>query len=253
MKDSEIERMSEFEENHWWFVGRRKIITDMLEQNLVSKSDLKILDVGCGNGSTTISLRKFGTVYGTDYSSLALKHSTKRGLNRVVISTATNLPFAPQSFDLITILDAMEHMKDDVRVLTELKYMLKKDGIIFITVPAYQFLWSDHDISLSHFRRYDSKTLSDRIMQAGLRIMRLSYFVSFLFPLVATYRIISRRKSNNKPEADLRRLPGFIEVVLQQILFTESKVLQKTNLPFGLSLVCIAKIDSIGLNMRRRL
>jgi 2-polyprenyl-3-methyl-5-hydroxy-6-metoxy-1,4-benzoquinol methylase len=251
MKDAEIERMSEFEENHSWFVGRRKIITSMLDNSLGSASNLSILDVGCGNGSTTILLKKFGTVYGTDYSSLALKHSTERGLNRVVISTATNLPFASQSFDVITVFDVIEHMRDDVRVLTELKYLLKKDGIIFITVPAYQFLWSDHDISLSHFRRYNSKTLTECIARAGLRIIRLSYCVSFLFPLVAIYRIFNKRKSKDKPKADLIRLPSFAERMLRQILFIESKVLQKTNLPFGLSLICIAGSSSSGLEYTR--
>lgn len=244
MKDEEIERMSEFEESYWWFVGRRRIITEMLENQLGIKSDLKILDVGCGTGNTTLALRRFGIVYGMDYSFFALKHTIQRGIDKVVKSSPYNLPFQSKTFDVITIFDALEHIEDDLKVLKELKRILKDDGIIFITVPAFQFLWSEHDVALSHFRRYNFKSLSAVIKQAGLLNVRYSYMISFLFPFLALYRIFSKlHKNKMNPKPTLVRFPNFINNIFQYLLFCESKIIQKTNLPFGLSLAYIAKVN----------
>lgn len=245
MKDEEINRMAEFEEGYWWFLGRQKIIVSILERQNQLRTDSKILDVGCGTGGTTLALKKFGSVYGIDSSFSALKYSNQRGLDKVLKSSVYDLPFKAETFDLITILDSLEHIEDDIRVLKELKRILKKDGIIFIAVPAFQFLWSEHDIALSHFRRYSSKTLKSVTKQAGLQYVWSSYIISFLFPFIAVYRIVSRIKQNkSNPKPTLVSFPNFINKIFQKILFLESKILQKSKLPFGLSLICISKINS---------
>lgn len=234
--------MSEFEEEYWWFVGRRKIIETILKKELNRKSQLRILDVGCGTGKTTLSLIKFGNVYGVDSSFSALKHCSKRGLNKVLKCSSYQLPFRENTFDLVTLLDALEHIENDVQVLEEIKRISKKDSLILLTVPAYQFLWSEHDIALSHYRRYTSKTLTKVLKEAGFDIVRMSYFMSFLFPLVAAYRLISKRKkTKSNPKADLTPLPTSINEVLKKILILESHILYKTDLPFGLSIACVAK------------
>ena len=243
MKEEEIERMSKFEESNWWFAGRRRIIINMLQKQLGTQSNLRILDVGCGSGYTTLALTKFGSVYGTDYSLSALKHCNESGLDKVVKSNSYYLPFRSETFDVITILDVLEHIDDDIRVLKELKRVLKKDGIILIAVPAFQFLWSEHDVALSHFRRYNHKSLSTVIIRSGFYRIRLTYFISFLFPILVIYKIIDKPRNSN-PKSTLIRLPNFINKLLRQVLFLEDKILQKTNLPFGTSLICLAKINS---------
>jgi len=234
--------MAEFEKKYWWFLGRQKIIVSVLEKEIGPNSNCKILDIGCGTGGTTLSLNQFGSTYGIDSSFSALKYCNQRGLEKVVKSSSYELPFSSNSFDLVTILDVLEHIKNDLKVLKEVKRVLKKDGTILITVPAYQFLWSEHDLAVSHYRRYNSKTLSSIINQSGFKVVRISYFVSFLFPLLAVYRIASKlKKSKSNPKSHLIQLPTSINILLQKILHLENWILDKTNLPFGLSIVCVAK------------
>jgi len=139
MENKEIQQMAEFEENYWWFKGRKKIIETILENQIKNESNLKILDIGCGTGATTLVLTKFGTVFGTDYSMSALKYSNHRGLD-VLRSSVYELPFSSESFNVITIFDVLEHLENDQKVLKELKRILKKK-------------WSDfhHSSCLSNF------------------------------------------------------------------------------------------------------
>lgn len=242
MKEQEINKMAQFEESYWWFVGRRKIVLSVLQKFIGDRKDLKILDVGCGTGGTTTLLKKFGTVYGIDFSMQALKFSSNKGLKSVLKSSVLKLPFKEETFDLITILDSLEHIKDDVGVLIELKKILKKDGIILIAVPAYQFLWSEHDIALSHFRRYNSHTLSKIIENAGLEKIWQSYAISVLFPFIALYRIIKKPTLDQKnAKSNLVSLSDGINNFLIRLLILESKIIKKISLPFGLSLLCIVR------------
>jgi len=241
MEDLEIERMAKFENTYWWFEGRRKIILTLLEKYSPSNSNQKILDVGCGTGATTIMLKQFGNVYGIDYSFSALKNSSKKGLKNLARIGIYDLPFASETFDIITILDALEHTEYDNKVLLELKRILKKDGVILITVPAYQSLWSDHDVALSHFRRYNSKSLSKLLNQTKFKPVCLSYMITFLFPFLAIFRLLSKLKHNENPEPTLVPLPKIINSLFKRILFLESSIIKKLELPFGLSVICVAK------------
>jgi len=232
----------EFVEKDWWFVGRRKIILAILEQYLGSRSDLKILDVGCGEGDTSLSLSQFGTVYGLDFNAPFLRMAQDRGLHNVVLGSAFELPFLREAFDLITILDVIEHIQDDVGVLLALKKVLKKDGIIFVSVPAFQFLWSEHDIAISHVKRYNNKELSKTLIKAGLKSERSTYAISLPFPLVVIYKVLTRfKKSKQPPQTTHLALPKIINNFLMQVLSLESKIIRNRNLAFGISLMSITK------------
>lgn len=234
----------EFVEKDWWFVGRRKIILAILEQYLGSRSGLKILDVGCGEGDTSLSLSKFGTVYGLDFNAPFLRMAQDRGLHNVVLGSAFELPFSNEAFDVITILDVIEHLQDDVGVLQALKKVLKKGGIIFISVPAFQFLWSEHDVAISHVRRYNNKNLTKTLVKAGLKVERSTYAISLPFPLVVIYKAITRfGKSKRKAQTTHLALPGMINNLLMRVLSLESKIIGKRNLAFGVSLMSITKVS----------
>ncbi|MDE2588585.1 MAG: class I SAM-dependent methyltransferase [Patescibacteria group bacterium] len=205
------------------------------------QNDLRILDVGCGPGGTSISFSRFGTVMGVDYSTTALKISLKRGLN-VFMNTLTTISVRDKSFDLITALDVIEHIQDEKKVLIEINRILKSDGFVVITVPAFQFLWSEHDVAVSHVRRYDVSSLSKALNDSGFTIVRISYFVSFVFPFVALYRLLTKsgiKKSNPKP--NMTRLPWLVNMILEKIMHLENNIIKKFNFPFGSSIVCIAK------------
>jgi len=245
MKDVLIEKIAAQEEENWWFIGRSKIISSIMENYIGLKSNLKILDVGCGAGYTTFTLTKFGNVYGMDYSFQALKYSNKRGLDKVLKSSVYALPFQTNTFDVITMFDSLEHMANDLEVLKELKRILKKDGMIFISVPAFQFLWSIHDVVLSHFRRYNSKSLASVLIRAGFKNIWSSYFMSFLFPIVAISKLVDRKKTNKENNMETGvEVPKIINKILKKLLFFENTIIKKMKMPFGLSLFCVAKINS---------
>jgi len=242
LKDKEISQLSEFEEDYWWNTGRKKIVCDLIKEQIKDIKNLEILDVGCGTGGTSTAFLKFGNVTGTDFSSLALKFAKNKGLTNVVRSSVTSIPFRSEKFDIITVLDVVEHVQEDKQVLKEIWRMLKPNGIVVVTVPAFQFLWSEHDIASMHVRRYNNSTIIKILKDSEFKIIRSSYFVSFLFPFIAAYRLLAKRKIKEpNPKCDLVKFPQPINNFFEKIMFFENRLLKKVNLPFGLSIVCIAK------------
>lgn len=242
LQDKFIEEMSSVEDASWWHEGRRKIVCNTIKNLLTHKKNPKILDVGCGSGGTSINFLEFGTVVGTDFSKRALDIAIKKGLVNVCRSTLVSLPLRDKMFDLITALDVIEHVKDDSKVLEELKNVLAPDGFIVITVPAFQFLWSEHDIALSHFRRYSISTLTKTLDNAGFKVIRISYFFAFLFPLFALYRIFTKFKTNkDTPKTTNVLFPKFIDKLFVKIMLLEDKLLRRMDFPFGISIICIVQ------------
>lgn len=242
MEDKFIEEMSDVEENNWWHEGRRRILCDTIELVLKNVKNPMILDVGCGTGGTSNAFLKLGNLIGTDFSFAALKLASKKGLENIFRSTLTDIPLKNNSFDVITAFDVIEHVKDDSTVLLELKRLIKYNGHLVITVPAFQFLWSEHDVALSHFRRYTISTLTKVLNDSGFEIVRISYFVSFIFPPYALYRILTRNSINKeKPKTVKRTFPKSINNLFLKFILIENKLLKKIDLPFGISLICIAR------------
>lgn len=238
MDDEEIRRLADFEGGYWWHAGRRKILSSLILRHCKTRA-MNILDVGCGSGGTTKSFMAYGHVAGVDYSELALQHAKTSGVADVARSSMTNIPFRSGTFDLVTILDAIEHEKDDRLVLDEIRRLLCPGGILIVTVPAFQFLWSGHDVAVSHVRRYSLGQITEIVAEAGFTTLKTSYFVSFLFPLVAVYRMLSKKKTG-KPKANMTRFPPLINVIFEKMLGLEDLIIQKAGLPFGLSAVVVA-------------
>jgi len=245
LQDNELGYLGEIEDDYWWNEGRRKILCDLIYEQVNESKNLEILDVGCGPGGTSIAFFQFGNVTGTDISFSGLKLAKEKGLTNVVVSSSTSIPFQSEKFDIITILDVIEHVQKHKTVLKEIWRMLKPNGIIVVTVPAYQFLWSQHDVASSHVRRYNNSTITKELKDSQFKIIRTSYFVSFLFPLIAIYRLITKNRINKKnPKGDLIKFPQPINNFFKKLMSIENKLLKKINLPFGLSVVCIAKKDT---------
>ena len=145
--------MFEIEAKHWWYVGKRKIVSGLLEK-FISKKDNRILDIGCGTGIVLKMLNKYGLASGLDISQDALSFCKERGLNSLFLGSATSLPFSDETFSLVTALDILEHIEDDTLALREIRRVLKKGGLAIINIPAFPNVCSSHDISLGHKRRY---------------------------------------------------------------------------------------------------
>ncbi len=190
MHSAEYARMFENEDRYWWFVSRRELVIDLIAR-YVKVPNPVIVDVGCGTGATANALGRFGRVVGVDFSPLALEACASRGLGELVRARAEAIPLASSSVDAIVATDILEHLDDDLAALAEFRRILRPGGQAVITVPAYQFLWSEHDLALMHRRRYRALQLGERADLAGFRRVRLGYALSLLFPL-ALGRVLKR-------------------------------------------------------------
>lgn len=241
MEIKEYQRMYEFEDEYWWFVGRKNNIDKYINSINITKES-SILDAGCGTGINMIHLSKYSNdIIGIDTSDEAIYFCMQRGLENVIKRDVEDLNLKHNSFDLITALDILEHI-DDTKALSEFYKVLKPKGYLIINVPAFNFLWSKHDEALHHKRRYTKSYLKKKLMSEGFTIENISYWNTFLFLPMMLFRFF-RKYFSNSSETDLKVLPKVINKCLIIILKIESTLIGKINLPFGVSLLCLAKVD----------
>lgn len=247
MNEPEYERMYRLEDSYWWFVGRHRLVEALLRtrygaagtQN--SAAPLNFLDVGCGTGAMSVRLTRWGRVVSADFSPNALKFSRRRGLKNLVGADAMKLPFADDGFDAIVTMDVLEHLPDDCAAMREFFRVLKPGGRVFATVPAYQHLWSEHDVALMHFRRYQIREMRERMEAAGFRIEKLSHTMTALYPVVALQRRLNARKPpHDPPQAAMPSVPAPLNAALTGFLGAENALARRMNFPFGVSILCIA-------------
>ena len=155
MNDEEFRLLAEIEEHHWWFVGKRELLRALLES--VPRGE-HLLDLGCGTGGMLRELAGTGWSVGVDRSEFALRVCAKKGQRVLVRAGLDQLPFGGEAFDTILLLDVLEHLEDDVGFLRGVRGVCKREGRIVISVPAFQFLWSQHDETFEHRRRYSANS-----------------------------------------------------------------------------------------------
>ena len=247
MTAAELEKMARLEDRYWWFVGRRFIVRNLILCFWKPQSNPAIiLDLGCGTGGSFPLLRNWGTVVGLDASPIALKFARKRGMKHLVLGDAQALPFEENCFDLVAVLDVLEHLGDDCQALKEIWRVLKPKGGVVFTVPAFMSLWSVHDIALAHKRRYPVSythlTLHDKFVHAGFSVRHLSYAICPLLPVVFVFRKVQNLLMRNKePATALIELPEPLNRLLIALLQLEAAIIPSARLPFGVSLVGFAE------------
>jgi SAM-dependent methyltransferase len=231
------------EEEHWWFVGRRRIFTELLEKWLAADRPLQVLDFGCGTGAMLSRLDRFGTVTAVDAEAEAVRFCRQRGRERVLhVPAGAALPFEDDSFDLVTALDVIEHIEDDATALSELLRVLRYSGSALITVPAYNFLWGDQDEISHHYRRFTAKSLRETLERAGFTIEHLSYFNTFLFLPIAAARLTRRlRRPPRGDRTDFTLAEERTNRLLTHVFGAESRLVKRYRLPFGVSLLALAR------------
>lgn len=233
-------RMAAIEVSHWWFRARRAIVAKILtDLHLPDRG--RILDAGCGTGGNLSMLSRFGEVEAVEMDGWARNIAAAKGIAPVVSgSLPDGLPFQPDSFDLVALFDVLEHVPDDVASLRSLSRLLKADGSLVITVPAFPFLWSRHDEVHHHCRRYRIKELERKVSEAGMTVVYASYFNTLLFPLVAAVRLLGRMRGS-KGEGDLSMPPAWLNQVLYAVFASERLLLGRWVLPFGVSALVVAR------------
>lgn len=246
MDPSEYARMVEEDGRHWWLRARRDLVFETLTALRARlphprPQPRRQLDVGCGAGIMLPLLADSGIVVGVDRSEQALLHARLHGGRHLVQADAADLPFRSASIDIMICLDVLEHLDNDTAVLVELFRLCAPGGYALFTVPAYPSLWSDHDLALGHRRRYTAAELSQKVRAAGWRVVRVTHLFAGILPAVAAVRLL-RRVLPRRPRlrSDFRPTPPLFNWGLVHWLRTERWLLRHLNLPFGLSLLCVA-------------
>ncbi|MDT5061906.1 MAG: hypothetical protein QOH63_2365 [Acidobacteriota bacterium] len=234
--------MYEVEETHWWFVGRRRIIASFVEKicREIKDHTPRILDVGCGTGANLELLGKYGEASGVDVSQDALTFCRARGLENVRHGEAEKLPFEDGSFDLVTGLDVVEHLDDDVAGLKEMWRVLKPGGRALLFVPAFMFLWGVQDDVSHHRRRYTLPGLRKVVREAGFEVERATYAnITFFAPILLGRAVM--KVTGLRPASENNINVSALNGVLGHVLGAESSFLRRMNFPFGVSALCVAR------------
>lgn len=247
--DAYIE-MAEAEESHWWFQGRRRILGAAIARlNLPDAAG--ILELGAGTGGNLAMLSRFGAVTAVEANPLARTLAVRKSWGTIPVLPGflpDGLPAFERKFDLICLFDVLEHVGQDEAALHAMRALLAPGGAVVITVPAFPKLWGPHDEMLHHYRRYERVELAAKLERAGLRVIKLSYSNMFLFPAAVAARLFDRVRQKLTKTAKVSAAgtpPEPLNRGFAAIFGAERHLLGRIDLPFGLSLLAIARMDTL--------
>ena len=233
------DRMAELDERHWWYRARREVLAALIARRIPLPAEARILEIGCGTGHNLLMLERFGRVDGIEIDPAARAIAASRLGREVMDAPLPDLPgVADGGYDLIACLDVIEHIEQDRAALASIAGKLRPGGRILLTVPAFPWLWSAHDVINHHKRRYTRRTLAALVGEAGLRLEMLSWFNSLLFPVAAAARLAGR--VTGKDDSDDKLPPAPVNAVLEAVFGLERYALGRLPFPPGVSLVAIA-------------
>lgn len=287
MEPDEYTTLFEQEERFWWYRGLRRLARDQAvaalrrpagrigggavarepgdaggvsgketSSSAAGSDAVRILDAGCGTGGTLAMMDGLGRRFGIDFHPLAVRHAARRGLVRLCRGSVTALPYRGGSFDLIVSLDVLYHrgVESDLEALREFLRCLKPGGAVVLNLPAFESLRSSHDMAIHTARRYRRGQLERLIREAGLVPERITYWNTILFPGLAAVRLLRRRRNgcDQAPGSDVSALHPVLNTALGLILEAERRWLRIGSLPFGLSLLAVARKPDEGEACRGR-
>lgn len=243
MEAEVYERMAELDSSHWWFEARRDILESVIRRIVRPPAKARILEIGCGTGHNLKMFSRFGHVEATELNETARKLASDR-LGRPVRCAA--LPdlsgFKDSSFDLMALLDVLEHVSDDGQALRAIIGLLKPGGKLLVTVPGNPWMWSAHDVSHHHHRRYRKSELRRLAAKGGFEVELISPFNTLLFPAIAAARIAG--KLTGRESADDSMPPRAVNAVLKSVFSLERSLIGRVPFPFGVSLLGIFRRPS---------
>jgi len=234
------------EDKYWWFVARNQIVKKLINFYAPELKGKTVLDVGCGTGGFSKIISEEYDVICLDTSEIALEYCKKRNLKNLFLGTLDEFEPGNSKISATLFMDVIEHIDNDKAVVTRANQILEKEGYLIATVPAYQWLWSKHDIIHMHKRRYTKNNFNSLLIESGFKVIFSSYFNSFLFfPAVLKRfydKIMKNDTASNNPESEVvEPVSPFINKLFLNIFSFEKHILTKTSIPFGLSIFTIAK------------
>lgn len=235
------QKFHEVDRRHFWKRGRRRLILEWLARYRPQNKKLRILDIGGACSIVSSQMRRFGEVTVVEPDAEAIEEGRRLfGLDIRQGRLPDGLPvtFAP---DVVTLLDVLEHVDDDLAALEAVLKILKPGGLLLCTVPAVDWLWSELDVVLHHRRRYSRSSLAALLAKAGFSIQRESYYTSLLFPFTALHRLAKRLfPAKRAPRYDVLIESRLANAFLGGIMTLERLILRLLDLPFGSSLIAVA-------------
>jgi SAM-dependent methyltransferase len=234
------DRMAEHDSTHWWYRARRDVLADFLTREARLPARARILEIGCGTGHNLPMLAQFGEVDAIEIDPAARAIASERLGKPVGAAPLPELPGVERgAYDLVAVLDVIEHIADDVAALAAMRACLRPGGKILIAVPAHQWMWSAHDVVNHHHRRYSKPTLVRAIRAAGLRERGLTYFNSLLFPLAAAARVAGRLTGRDDSDDSPPAAP--LNALFERIFRVERHLVGRVPMPIGVSILTLAE------------
>lgn len=231
-----------FEKNHWWHVARGELIRWAIDRYAVGS---RWLDIGCGTGVLLESYDRIPDKMGIEMDGPAAERAGQKGLKTIHVTDRTDCNYARHgAFDLITLCDVIEHIEHDESAIAGVYDALNKGGIALVTAPALRSLWSAHDVRNHHFRRYRRGELMRLFPKNKWRILKVTYFSTFLLPLIWSYRIAKKSMSGTDPArtaSDKKFGPRWVDAALLTIFRAECRLVRRMPLPMGSSLLLVAR------------
>ena len=243
MRPAEYEAMYRVEQTHWWYRALRRHVTRVVaaEARRLGRPP-RVLDAGAGTGGMLAGLAGLGDRYGIEIAPEAIRYCRERGLERMVRGSVTELPFATEAFDMVLSLDVLYHrgVPDDAAAARELCRVLRPNGLLVLNLPAYEALRGTHDAAIQTARRYSRRGVIHLLKEAGLRPVRVTHWNSLLLPVAAAHRLLSRLRPG-KLASDVQPVAPALNAALTAILRLEEAWLARADLPFGLSVLALAR------------
>lgn len=242
MEPIEYRRMFDLEDHHWWFQSRIDLMRRLVEKYCPRTSERRprLLDLGCGTGFFIREQSREKLAFGLDFSMEALQYTRTRNVSDLVCADSQVLPFAAESFDIVTAFDLIEHVERDDLLVSEAYRVLRPGGVLLIAVPAHPFLQGEHDDALHHKRRYRWDQL-DRLFNPSIWLRRrMTWTFASIYPIVFIVRSIRKLLPASKnPAADTKLTPRWLNRVLLEWHRLENSWAETRDLPFGLSILTV--------------
>jgi 2-polyprenyl-3-methyl-5-hydroxy-6-metoxy-1,4-benzoquinol methylase len=247
MEDSYYKKYYSFERNHWWFLARANILRKVIRKYIPGIPALEILNTGIATGRTSEILAEFGRVTSVESDAACCRFVKEALQMEVTEASVTSLPFSSNLFDMVCAWDVLEHVREHDVAVRELHRVTKTDGWLVVTVPAYAWLWSQHDDVNHHYRRYTRSGIKKIIQDNGFRIEYFSGFNTILFLPIAAFRLATRpfRRKNSKPRSDFEipmlEKSGWTNKLFYFLFNLEARVMPAVRFPAGVSLMVVAR------------
>ncbi len=242
MIKSEYQKMFAEEQSHWFFKTKRMFIESFLN-NVPLAPNAKIFEPGCGTGANRIFLEKYGAVTSLDFSQDALEFCQKRALKKLIRGDLNELGIKDETFDFAVLLDVLYHqwVKNDISALSDISRILRPKGKLLITDSAFPFLLSSHDKAVMTRERYTISSITEKLEQAGFKVLRASYMFATTFPVLTLVRLFQKIASPKETSSNVFKVPEMINQFILKVMSFEARILSRSRLPFGSSIIVLAE------------